>query len=65
MTDLTPTPATPGLHVSKPSPSAPARGSAVCRCGATATAVGDAQVLRLVRGWEANHGPAHNKEQGR
>ncbi|WP_445520237.1 hypothetical protein [Streptomyces sp. NEAU-174] len=61
MTDLTPTPSTPGLHVSKPSPSAPAQGSAVCHCGATATATGDAQVLRLVQGWEANHGPAHNK----
>ncbi|MFD8338496.1 hypothetical protein ACFV42_38510 [Streptomyces solisilvae] len=65
MTDLTPTPSTPGLHVSKPSPSAPAQGSAVCHCGATATATGDDQVFRLVQGWEANHGPAHHKEQGR
>ncbi|MGW3430601.1 hypothetical protein ACWDHW_21895 [Streptomyces melanosporofaciens] len=59
MPDLTPTPNTPGLHVRKPSPSAPAQGSAVCHCGATATATGDAQVLRLVQGWTANHGPAH------
>nr|WP_307819137.1 hypothetical protein [Streptomyces sabulosicollis] len=65
MANLTPTPNTPGLHVSKPSPSAPARGSAVCHCGASATATGDAQVRALVEGYTANHGPAHNKEQGR
>ncbi|MFD6167618.1 hypothetical protein [Streptomyces coeruleorubidus] len=61
MTDLTPTPDRPGLHISKPSPDTPARGSAVCHCGASATASGDAQVLLLVQGWEANHGPAHDK----
>ena len=59
MSDLTPTPERPGLHVSKPSPDAPATGSAVCHCGASATATGDAQVRLLVQGWEANHGPAH------
>ena len=63
--DLTPTPSTPGLHVSKPSPSTPATASAVCRCGASATATGDAQVAALVKGYTDNHGPAHNKEQGR
>ncbi len=61
MGDLTPTQATPGLHISKPSPDAPATGSAVCHCGASATATGDAQVQLLVQGWEANHGPAHAK----
>ncbi|WP_274914530.1 hypothetical protein [Streptomyces sp. WZ-12] len=61
MADLTPTPDRPGLHVSKPSPSAPAQASAVCHCGARATAHGDDQVRRLVQGWEANHGPAHSK----
>ncbi|AEM81706.1 hypothetical protein [Streptomyces violaceusniger] len=65
MADLTPTPSNPGLHVSKPSPSAPAQGSAICHCGATATATGDAQVAALVQGYTDNHGPAHNKEQGR
>ncbi|MEU5923404.1 hypothetical protein ACPEIC_28720 [Stenotrophomonas sp. NPDC087984] len=65
MASLTPTPSTPGLHVSKPSPSAPAQGSAVCHCGATATATGDAQVAALVKGYTDNHGPAHHKEQGR
>lgn len=62
--DLTPTPDKPGLHVSKPSPSTPAQASAVCHCGASASATGDA-VFRLVQGWEANHGPAHNKERDR
>ncbi|MEU8725671.1 hypothetical protein [Streptomyces antimycoticus] len=62
MADLTPTSNTPGLHVSKPSPSAPAQGSAVCHCGASATATGDAQVRALVEGYTANHGPAHRKE---
>ncbi|CAL9303167.1 hypothetical protein SUDANB91_03584 [Streptomyces sp. SudanB91_2054] len=57
--DLTPTQAAPGLHISKPTPDAPAIGSAVCHCGASATATGDAQVQRLVQGWEANHGSAH------
>ncbi|EST26102.1 hypothetical protein [Streptomyces roseochromogenus] len=61
MTDLTPTPDRPGLHISKSSPNAPATGSAVCHCGASATATGDAQVHRLVQGWEANHGSAHTK----
>ncbi|MFE5164000.1 hypothetical protein ACFRNT_37055 [Streptomyces sp. NPDC056697] len=64
MADLTPTPNTPGLHVSKPSPSAPAQGSAVCHCGASATATGDAQVVALVQGYTANHGPAHHKAGG-
>ncbi|KMS69710.1 hypothetical protein ACM01_33975 [Streptomyces viridochromogenes] len=59
MADLTPTPDRPGLHVSKPSPNTPATGSAVCHCGASATATGDAQVRLLVQGWDANHGPAH------
>ncbi|KAA6218801.1 hypothetical protein [Streptomyces filamentosus] len=59
MSDLTPTPSRPGLHVSKPSPSEPATASAVCHCGATATAEGDAQVGALVAGWNTNHGPAH------
>ncbi|MFK0296424.1 hypothetical protein ACIQU6_38960 [Streptomyces sp. NPDC090442] len=61
MADLTPTPDRPGLHVSKPSPSAPAEASAVCHCGARATATGDDQVRALVAGWDAHHGPAHNK----
>ncbi|MGW0761954.1 hypothetical protein ACWD1Y_36705 [Streptomyces sp. NPDC002814] len=64
MSKLTPTPDSPGLHVSKPSPSAPATGSAVCHCGASATATGDDQVRALVAGWDANHGNAHNR-QGR
>ncbi|MGP4013685.1 hypothetical protein [Streptomyces sp. 4N124] len=64
MADLTPTPDRPGLHVSKPSPSAPATGSAVCHCGASATATGDDQVRAMVAGWDANHGSAHNR-QGR
>lgn len=62
MSDLTPTPERPGLHVRKPSHSAPATGSAACHCGATATASGDEQVRALVNGWETNHGPAHTKE---
>lgn len=64
MTALTPTPDSPGLHVSKPSPSAPAHGSAVCHCGASATATGDAQVRALVEGYTANHGSAHSKGRG-
>ncbi|MCX5140030.1 hypothetical protein [Streptomyces sp. NBC_00338] len=64
MSDLTPTADRPGLHVSKPSPSTPATGSAVCHCGASATATGDAQVRALVEGYTANHGPAHNKNGG-
>jgi hypothetical protein len=63
VSDLTPTPDSPGLHVSKPSPSAPARASAVCRCGATATASGDTAVRALVEGYTANHGPAHRKKK--
>ncbi|MGW2207341.1 hypothetical protein [Streptomyces sp. NPDC001774] len=59
MPDLTPTPDRPGLHVSKPSPSEPATASAVCHCGATASAKGDTQVGALVAGWNANHGSAH------
>ncbi|MFB7546053.1 hypothetical protein [Streptomyces sp. NPDC056154] len=61
MTDLSPTPDRPGLHVSKLSPNTPATGSAVCHCGASATATGDAQVKALVDGWTANHGAAHNR----
>jgi hypothetical protein len=59
MTDLTPTPERPGLHIN------PARGraAAVCHCGASATATGDAEVRALVSGWEANHGSAHDKER--
>ncbi|MFI6695935.1 hypothetical protein ACIBLA_30145 [Streptomyces sp. NPDC050433] len=65
MSDLTPSPGSPGLHVSKPSPSAPAHASAVCHCGASATATGDTQVRALVEGYTANHGPAHDKGRGR
>ncbi|OXS33070.1 hypothetical protein [Streptomyces sp. XY006] len=61
MADLTPTPDRPGLRVSKPSPSAPATASAVCHCGASARATGDAQVKALVDGYTANHGPAHGR----
>ncbi|MFI0225080.1 hypothetical protein [Streptomyces lydicus] len=59
MADLTPTPDRPGLHVSKPSPSATPTASAVCHCGARATATGDSQVKALVDGYTVNHGPAH------
>ncbi|WP_327392958.1 MULTISPECIES: hypothetical protein [unclassified Streptomyces] len=62
MTDLTPTPDRPGLHVVKDSEDEPASGSAVCRCGASATAYGDVQVALLVQGWNADHGPAHARE---
>ncbi|MER7575220.1 hypothetical protein [Streptomyces sp. NPDC126514] len=62
MADLTPTTDRPGLHVSKPSPSTPATASAVCHCGASATASGDDQVRALVEGYTASHGPAHAKE---
>lgn len=65
MANLTPTPDSPGLHVSKPSPSTPARGSAVCHCGASASATGDTEVRALVEGYTANHGPAHGTERGR
>ncbi|MFC3577569.1 hypothetical protein ACFOZ0_30770 [Streptomyces yaanensis] len=61
MADLIPTPDSPGLHVSKPSPTTPATASAVCHCGARATATGDTQVKALVDGYTANHGPAHAK----
>ncbi|QEU79893.1 hypothetical protein [Streptomyces subrutilus] len=61
MPNLTPANNAPGLHVSKPSPSEPATASAVCHCGASATAKGDAQVGALVSGWTANHGAAHTK----
>ncbi|MFE6767458.1 hypothetical protein ACFVFD_00610 [Streptomyces fimicarius] len=61
MADLTPTSDRPGLHVSKPSPNTPATGSAVCHCGAKATATGDNQVRALVEGYTANHGSAHNR----
>ncbi|MEY2231383.1 MULTISPECIES: hypothetical protein [Streptomyces] len=59
MAKLTPTNNTPGLHISKPSASEPATASAVCHCGASASAKGDAQVGALVAGWNANHGSAH------
>ncbi|MEU4952786.1 hypothetical protein [Streptomyces lavendulae] len=61
MKNLAPTSDAPGLHVSKPSPSEPATASAVCHCGASATAKGDTQVGALVAGWTANHGTAHGK----
>lgn len=61
--DLHPTPDKPGLHISKPGPNTPATGSAVCHCGASATANGDQQVKALVEGWDANHGPAHGRER--
>ncbi|MEU9329508.1 hypothetical protein AB0D91_37905 [Streptomyces canus] len=61
MADLTPTPERPGLHISKPSPYEPATASAVCHCGASATAAGDDQVKALVDGYTANHGPAHSR----
>ncbi|MFF0432378.1 hypothetical protein ACFYU9_09185 [Streptomyces sp. NPDC004327] len=61
MAGLAPTQSAPGLHISKPSPSEPATASAVCHCGATASAEGDAQVGALVAGWNANHGLAHGK----
>lgn len=58
---LTPSSDRPGLHISKPSPDAPAQASAVCHCGASATAKGDTQVGALVAGWNTNHGTAHAK----
>ncbi|MET8566801.1 hypothetical protein [Streptomyces sp. NPDC004783] len=61
MANLTPTQTAPGLHISKPSPDTPATGSALCHCGASATASGDAQVQRLVQGWQESHGSAHHK----
>ncbi|WEV26675.1 hypothetical protein OYE22_16815 [Streptomyces sp. 71268] len=61
MANLTPNPNVPGVHVSKPSPNAPATGSAVCHCGARATATGDDQVRALVEGYTKHHGPAHHK----
>ncbi|MEU2606238.1 MULTISPECIES: hypothetical protein [Streptomyces] len=61
MTDLAPTPDHPGLHVKKSSSDEPATASAVCHCGASATATGDAQVVALVAGWETNHASAHNR----
>ncbi|WP_069765682.1 hypothetical protein [Streptomyces sp. LUP47B] len=61
MADLTPSPDSPGLHVSKPSPSEPATASAVCHCGASATATGDDEVKALVDGYTANHGSAHSR----
>ncbi|MEU2438516.1 hypothetical protein ABZ595_20425 [Streptomyces rubradiris] len=61
MSDLTPTPDRPGLHVAKASPNSPATGSAACHCGAHATATGDDQVKALVDGWNTHHGAAHNQ----
>lgn len=59
--NLAPSNDAPGLRVSKPSPSEPATASAVCHCGASASAKGDAQVGALVAGWNANHGSSHGK----
>ncbi|MER5303661.1 hypothetical protein ABT039_29940 [Streptomyces lasiicapitis] len=60
MSDLTPTPESPGLHVAKPAPYTPATGYYVCGgCDAAATAHGDAQVHALVEDYTADHGPAH------
>ncbi|MER7183789.1 hypothetical protein ABT404_30675 [Streptomyces hyaluromycini] len=55
MSDLRPTSDTPGLWIGN------GKAAAVCHCGASATAKGDDQVRCLVQGWEANHGPAHQK----
>ncbi|MEV0446006.1 hypothetical protein AB0I84_34540 [Streptomyces spectabilis] len=63
MSDLTPTPDAPGLHVAKPSRGAPATGSYVCgSCEATSTAYGDADVWAMVQDYTASHGPAHTGE---
>ncbi|ARX83582.1 hypothetical protein SMD44_03004 [Streptomyces alboflavus] len=63
MSDLTPTPESPGLHVAKPSPYAPATGSYVCGgCDAAATAHGDTAVQDLVQDYTNQHGPAHTRE---
>ncbi|NUK62035.1 hypothetical protein [Streptomyces lunaelactis] len=51
MTDLTPTPQQPGLHVAKPAKDFPAHGSYACRCGATDRARGDDNVRDLVAVW--------------
>ncbi|AJE84007.1 hypothetical protein SLNWT_3631 [Streptomyces albus] len=61
MADLTPTPDSPGLHVSKPSPYTPATGSYTCRCGDTASATGDDQVRALADTYTTQHGPAHTR----
>ncbi|MEU5163527.1 hypothetical protein AB0G74_28480 [Streptomyces sp. NPDC020875] len=60
MSDLTPTPDRPGLHITAPTRNQPARASAVCPCGASATATGDAPVRALIDGYTAHHGPAHH-----
>ncbi|MGW6023708.1 hypothetical protein [Streptomyces sp. NPDC055099] len=62
MTDLTPTSDSPGLHVVKPSPYAPATGSYVCGCGDTATADGDPDAWALVQDYTYFHGLAHVRE---
>ncbi|MFD9071716.1 hypothetical protein [Streptomyces lasiicapitis] len=63
MSDLTPTPGDPGLHVAKPSAYAPATGSYVCGgCDAAATAHGDTAVQSLVQDYTDRHGPAHRGE---
>ncbi len=49
--DLTPTPAGPGVHVSKPSPHRPATASYACGCGETRQAQGDDQARDLVAAW--------------
>jgi hypothetical protein len=61
VSDLTPSQDRPGLHIAKPSPHAPATGSAVCHCGARATATGDDQVKAMVDGWNTHHGSAHGQ----
>lgn len=50
MSDLTPTPANPGLHLSKPSAYAPPSGAYACRCGETAQATGG-DVQGLIQNW--------------
>lgn len=59
MSDLTPTPDRPGLHITAATRTTPATASAVCPCGASATATGDSQVRALTAGYAAHHGPAH------
>ncbi|MFE5484528.1 hypothetical protein [Streptomyces sp. NPDC056527] len=61
MSKLTPTPASPGLHVVKPSPSVPAVGSYACGCGQTGSATGDDNVRGLVDDYTA-HKQAHSQE---
>jgi len=64
VSDLTPTPERPGLHVSKPSPYSSAQGSFVCGCGDSATAHGDTAVKALVDDYTAHQGD-HGTRRGR